>query len=509
MSHPPSRVLVLDEADPVGVAMADLAPAEPTGLAGVAAAGVIPRGHKIALRDLSQGETITKFGLPIGVATQAIPAGSHVHAHNLAFRPTGLARAGIRRNAGPAQPRPRGATFEGYVRPDGRVGTRNVLLVLATVNCSATVARRIAETFRRTVDLAATPTVEGVVALTHQHGCSVRADGPGMDLLRRTLGGYARHPNVGGVLVVGLGCEDNQVDSFLAAAGLAASDRLATRIIQDEGGTAATIRAGVAALASMLPQAAASRRTTVSADHLVVGLQCGGSDGFSAISANPALGRAADELVAEGGTVILSETPELYGAESLLLGRAADDAVAARLIGLLDWWEERARRDGGTLDNNPSPGNKEGGITTILEKSLGAVVKGGSSPLRDVLAYAEPVGKRGLVFMDSPGYDPVSVTGEVAGGANLVAFTTGRGSVFGCKPAPSIKLATNTPMFKRMEDDMDVNCGTILDGDETVQACGQRIFELMLRVASGEPTKSEEFDFGAGEFAPWVLGATM
>jgi altronate hydrolase len=508
MSRPRLRVLVLDETDQVGVAMTDLASAERICVSDLVATEAIPRGHKIALRDLAEGETVYKFGLPIGVAIEPTPAGSHVHTHNLAFRPIPMARDKMRRNAWHAPPLARDATFEGYGRSDGRVGTRNVLLVLATVNCSATVARRIAETFRRTVDLAAYPTIDGVVALTHQHGCSVRADGPGMDVLRRTLGGYARHPNVGGVLVVGLGCEDNQVESFLAAAGLVAGDRLATRIIQDEGGTTATIEAGVAALVSMLPLVAASRRSTVSADRLVVGLQCGGSDAFSAISANPALGRAADRVVAEGGTVILSETPELYGAESLLLGRATDDAVASRLISLLARWEDWARRDGGTLDNNPSPGNKQGGITTILEKSLGAVAKAGSSPLRDVRAYAEPISTRGLVFMDSPGYDPVSVTGQVAAGATLICFTTGRGSCFGCAPVPSLKIATNTPLFQRMKGDMDIDAGTILDGRETYEEVGERIFQALLDTASGRRTASEVLGYGEEEFAPWTPGLT-
>jgi altronate hydrolase len=343
------------------------------------------------------------------------------------------------------------------------------------------------------------------VALTHQHGCSVRADGPGMAMLRRTLGGYASHPNVGGVLVVGLGCEDNNVEEFLGAAGLAVSDRLAVRVIQQEGGTAATVAAGVEALRAMLPQAAA-KRSRVPARKLVVGLQCGGSDAFSGISANPAVGLAADQLVAEGGTVILSETPEIYGAESLLLDRTPDPAVAARLIGLLDWWREYARRDGGTLDNNPSPGNRDGGITTILEKSLGAVTKGGSSPLRGVFEYAEPVATPGLVFMDSPGYDPVSVTGQVAGGANLVCFTTGRGSCFGCAPAPSVKIASTSEIFRRMAGDIDINAGTIIDGNETHAEVAARIFRSWLDTASGRPTASELLGYGEEEFAPWTPG---
>jgi len=497
-------VLRLADADPVGVALVDLAPGAPIGVAGLVARTAVPRGHKVALRDLRDGETICKFGLPIGIASGPIAAGSHVHTQNLVFRPP-ESRNTIRRNSAPILPAATGATFEGYVRADGRVGTRNMLLVLPTVNCSSTVARRIAERFRATVDLDATPRIDGVLALTHQHGCSVRADGPGMALLRRTLGGYARHPNVGGVLVVGLGCEDNQFAGFLDAAGLAVSDRLAVRVIQQEGGTAATVAAGVEALRAMLPQVAA-QRSRVGARHLVVGLQCGGSDAFSAISANPAVGLAADQLVAEGGTAILSETPEIYGAESLLLDRTPDPAVAARLVGLLDWWQDYARLDGGTLDNNPSPGNKDGGITTILEKSLGAVAKGGSSPLRAVCGYAEPAATPGLVFMDSPGFDPVSVTGQVAGGANLICFTTGRGSCFGCAPVPSVKIASTTELYRRMGGDIDLNAGTIVDGSETHADVAARIFRCWLDIASGRRTASELLGYGEEEFSPWTPG---
>ncbi len=466
----------------------------------------MPRGHKVALRDIAAGEIVRKSGLLIGEAGDVIPAGAHVHTHNLLFRPPEPS-ARVLRNTRPLPPST-GATFEGYLREDGRVGTRNMLLVMATVNCSATVVRHIAATFRGDAALAACPQVDGVVALTHQHGCSVRDDGPGMALLHRTLAGYARHPNVAGVLVVGLGCEDNRADAFLAASGLHRSERLAVRIIQEEGGTAATVAAGVAALRSLLPQAAAARRVSVPAAKLMVGLQCGGSDGFSTLSANPALGVAADLLVAEGGTVILSETPEIYGAESLLLDRTPDPTVAAQLRDLLRWWKDAAGRDGGSLDNNPSPGNKQGGITTILEKSLGAVTKAGTSPLRAIYRYAETVSAPGLVFIDSPGFDPVSVTGQVAGGANLIAFTTGRGSCFGAAPAPSMKIATNSDLFRRMRGDMDIDSGTILDGIETHAEVGARIFRAWLDIASGARTASEELGYGEEEFAPWTPGLT-
>jgi altronate hydrolase len=503
------RSLVLDPTDSVAIALSDIPAGEAMDAADLRTLTPVPKGHKLARVDIAEGEPVRKLGTVIGVASQPIRAGEHVHTHNLHFIPSPASHV-VRRPRGDTRGRanPLPCHFQGYVREDGRVGTRNVLLVLATVNCSATVARRIAETFRRTVDLTCFPTIDGVVALTHQHGCSFRADGPGMDILRRTLGGYARHPNVAGTLVVGLGCEDNQVETFLDAVGLTPSERLRTLVIQQEGGTAATVAAGVEALKAMLPMAAQARREQVPASKLVVGLQCGGSDGFSAITANPALGAAADLVVAQGGTVILAETPEIYGAEHLLLQRAVRPEVGEKLLELIAWWERSAAADRGSLDNNPSVGNKAGGLTTILEKSLGAVAKAGLSPLEDVVAYAEPVTVPGLVFMDSPGYDPVSATGQVACGANLICFTTGRGSCFGCAPTPSLKLATNTPLFHRMEGDMDLDCGTIAEGLETPQQAGVRIFEAMLAVASGRRSKSEELGYGEEEFMPWAMGLT-
>ena len=354
--------------------------------------------------------------------------------------------------------------------------------------------------------LAEFPNVDGAVALTHKTGCGMTQNEP-LRLLRRTLAGYARHPNFSHVIVLGLGCEVNQIGGLMEEQRLAG--RLKAMDIQTMGGTRKTVQAGVGFVKDVLAEANDVARETVPASELMVALQCGGSDGYSGVSANPSLGAASDLLVRHGGTVILSETPETYGAEHLFTRRAVSREVGQKLVDLMTWWEEYTRREGAEMNANPSPGNKLGGLTTILEKSLGAMAKAGSTNLVDVVQYAEPLKARGFVFMDTPGYDPVAATGQVAGGANLVCFTTGRGSVFGCKPAPSIKLATNTPMYKRMEDDMDVNCGTVLDGDDTVQQCGARIFDLMLRVASGERTKSEQFDFGAAEFAPWVLGATM
>jgi altronate hydrolase len=505
-NRPPT--LRLAEGDPLVVALADLARGDPLGEGGLAAAEPIPRGHKVATRAIAAGEPVRKYGQVIGQAAAPIGPGAHIHTHNVAFVPSvsdhaiGTART---RPAPPAVP----ASFAGIVRPDGSVATRNYIGVLTTVNCAATVGRLIAEEFRRTGALDAFPNVDGVVALTHQYGCAAGEAAEATACLRRVLGGHARHPNFAAVVIVGLGCETNGIDRLLGDEGLEGSPRIHRLLIQEEGGTRATVARGSAAVREHLADANAVRRQPVPARHLTVGLQCGGSDGFSGITANPALGVAADLLVAHGGTAILSETPEIYGAEHLLLSRAATPDVGRTLLDLLAWWEGYAARHGESLGNNPSPGNHAGGITTILEKSLGAVAKGGSSDLVEVLRYAEPPSRPGLVFMDSPGYDPVSATGQVAAGANLIAFTTGRGSCFGCRPAPAIKLATNTPMYRRMQDDMDLNCGTIAEGTESVAEVGRAIFELMLAVASGERTASERLGYGADEFAPWHFGATL
>jgi altronate hydrolase len=506
---PIATVIHLHPEDGVVIARATLLPGAPVA-EGVAAAERIPAGHKVAIRPIATGEPILRYGQIIGFATGPIAPGQHVHTHNCGmgdFAKDYAYGADVTPTAFLNPP----ATFEGIRRPDGRVGTRNYIGILTSVNCSAHVASMVADAFRKNPitghnPLADFPNVDGVVALTHKTGCGMTQSEP-LALLRRTLGGYARHANFAAVVVLGLGCEVNQIGGLMSEQKLAG--RLRAMDIQEMGGSRKTTEAGIAFVREALAEANAVRRETVPASELTVALQCGGSDGYSGVSANPALGAASDLLVRHGGTVILSETPETYGAEHLLTRRAVSREVGEKLVGLMRWWEDYTAREGAEMNANPSPGNKAGGLTTILEKSLGAMAKAGRTNLVEVVNYAEQVTKKGFVFMDTPGYDPVAATGQVAGGANLVCFTTGRGSVFGCKPAPSIKLATNTPMYRRMEEDMDVNCGTILDGDETVQQCGQRIFELMLRVASGEPTKSELFDFGAAEFAPWVIGATM
>jgi altronate hydrolase len=507
-NQPP--VLLLNPADPLVVATRDLKPGEAVGMGEVTPAEPIGRGHKLAIKPIEIGAPVRKLGQVIGVATRDIAPGQHVHVHNVEFRPSTADHAiGAHRNNWPVLPEDQAATFQGILRPDGSVATRNYIGVLTTVNCSATAARMISDHFRVSGELAAYPNVDGVVSLTHKSGCAGGVDTEGNHLLRRTIAGYAKHPNFAGVLIIGLGCESNQLGAMVIAEGLETGSRIQTMVIQETGGTRKTVEAGIARIREMLPAANAVKRQTLPARHLTLGLQCGGSDGFSAITANPALGVASDLLVRNGGTAILSETPEIYGAEHMLLGRAVSDEVGHKLLGLLRWWEDYAAKDGETLDNNPSPGNKAGGLTTILEKSLGAAAKGGGSNMVEVYRYGEAVTKHGFVFMDTPGYDPVSVTGQVAGGANMICFTTGRGSCFGCKPAPSLKLATNTPMYNRMAEDMDINCGEILDGAASVEEMGERIFKLILETASGKRSKSELLGYGEDEFAPWHLGATL
>ena len=478
---------------------------------GVIVAGLIPPGHKIATQAIAAGQPVRRYNQIIGTATQAIAPGQHVHTHNLAFSDFQRAHepgAGAHPTAYVAQP----ASFDGIVRADGRVATRNYIGVLTSVNCSATAARAIADHFRRDIRpeaLAPYPHVDGVVALTHGMGCATDSEGEELQVLRRTLGGYAKHANFYAVLVVGLGCETNQIQGLVAQEGLAEGARLVTFNIQDTGGTAKTVARGVEIIQGLLAEANRVKRQPVPASHLTVGLQCGGSDGYSGLSANPALGAAVDRLVRHGGTAILSETPEIYGGEHLLTRRAVSGDVADKLLQRIAWWEAYTARNRMRMDNNPSAGNKAGGLTTILEKSLGAIAKSGTTNLVDVYEFAQPVTAKGFVYMDTPGYDPVSATGQVAGGANLICFTTGRGSAYGCAPSPSLKLSTNTALWLKQEDDMDIDCGTIIDGHETVDEVGERIFRLMLETASGRATKSERHGYGQSEFVPWQLGAVM
>ena len=502
----------LGPSDNVVIASRDLAPGTEVPDERLAVTSMVPRGHKLATRVIARGEPILRYGQIIGFASADIAPGQHVHTHNCEMRdvPREYAFSTALQPTIPIEP---AATFQGIVRADGRVATRNYVAILSSVNCSATVSQWIADAFRRQPNgdnpLADFPNVDGVVALTHRTGCGQASEGEGIDVLRRTLGGFARHANFAAVFMVGLGCEANQIDRIVQTQLLPMARTFQTFTIQDTGGAAKTVARGVAQIREMLPDANRVVRTTVPASHLVLALQCGGSDGYSGITANPALGVASDLLVRNGGTVVLSETPETFGAEHLLTRRAVNREVGEKLLALFEWWRDYTSRNGGEMDNNPSPGNKAGGITTILEKSLGAAAKAGSTNLVDVIRYAETLRQKGFVFMDTPGYDPVSATGQVAGGANMMCFTTGRGSVYGCVPTPCLKLATNTPLYQRMVDDMDLNCGGIADGNETVEACGRRIFDAIVRVASGERTKSEAQGFGEAEFAPWQIGAVM
>jgi altronate hydrolase len=502
-----SVALRLNQNDDVLIAARDIKSGTAVPGEGITASDSVPAGHKIAARAIAAGEPVRRYNQIIGFATRDITAGQHVHLHNLAMRDFERDYAfcaDVRIDSKPAAP----LTFNGIVRPDGRIATRNYIGVISSVNCSATVCRQIADAFRGDA-LDSFPNVDGVVSITHKSGCGMATNGEGIDLLRRVIAGYIRHPNFASVLFIGLGCESNQITSLLGTEQLTESDKLRTMTIQDSGGTRNTIERGIAMVREMLPVANRISRQPVPVSHITVGLQCGGSDGYSGISANPALGAAMDLLVAHGGTAVLSETPEIYGAEHLLTRRAVSREVGEKLVARIRWWENYTERLGGEMNNNPSPGNKAGGLTTILEKSLGAVAKAGTSNLSDVVEYAQPITRRGLVFMDTPGYDPVSATGQVAGGANVICFTTGRGSVYGCKPSPSLKLATNSLMYRRMSEDMDVNCGEILDGAATVQQAGERIFRLIIETASGQRTKSEMYGFGEDEFAPWILGPTM
>jgi altronate hydrolase len=502
-----ARFIKLTNSDNIVLAVDPLNPGDQAD--SVAAKARIPRGHKMAIRAIAENEPVVKYGQVIGFAKTAIAAGDWVHELNVylhAFeRDYAFGQAATQTLVVPEAER---ATFEGFRRANGRYGTRNYIAVLTSVNCSATASRFIAEQVNKSGMLDDYPNIDGVISLVHGTGCGIDVKGDAYDLLRKTQWGYAVNPNVGGVLMVGLGCEAFQIPRWMKSFGVEESTTFRTLTIQETGGTRKTVEVGVQAIRDMLPAVNAATRTTAPASELMLALQCGGSDGYSGITANPALGKAVDLLVAQGGTAILSETPEIYGAEHLLTRRAEKREVGEKLVERIRWWEDYTARHNMEMNNNPSPGNKLGGLTTILEKSLGAAAKGGSTNLKAVYEYADLVDQPGLVFMDTPGYDPVSATGQVAGGANILCFTTGRGSAFGCKPTPSIKLASNSFIYEQMNEDMDINCGDILDG-VSLEAKGREIFEHLLRVASGEKTKSEMLGYGDNEFVPWSIGATM
>ena len=503
--------LVLNPHDNIAV-LTERAPAGSDPLeVGAALANSLSSGHKIARSPIQTGDAILKFGQFIGKASANIAVGEHVHTQNCIFSTphrqysVGADLAAAKRNI----PNNEVLTFEGYARSDGRVGTRNYIALVATVNCSATVIRLAAREIEASKILDDYTNIDGIASFAHGTGCGMANHGRGNDILDRVLWGHAIHPNVGAVIFVGLGCEVMQIARMQSHYGDTGSDRFHALTIQASGGTRATIEAIKTHVSGILSGVNANARTAQPMSSLIVALQCGGSDGFSSITANPALGAASDLIVGQGGTAILSETPEIFGAEQLLLGRAKNKEVADKLLQQVQWWEGYVSQSGGSMDNNPSPGNKQGGITTILEKSLGAVAKCGSTPLQAVYDYAEQVSEPGFVFMDTPGYDPVSATGQIAGGAQIVVFTTGRGSAFGSKPAPTIKLATNNRLFDQMPDDMDLNCGDIVSDGVAIAAKGLEIFNLIRSTASGETTKSERLGLGDNEFVPWQIGAVM
>jgi altronate hydrolase len=493
-------LIILDPQDTVAVVLSDMA--RGTTRAGLTAQDDIPRGHKIARTAMSEGDAIVKYGQVMGVAAQDIAVGSHVHVHNCALPRTHSDRSSVK---GAAMPAPQRQSFQGYARPDGRVGTRNFIGIMASVNCSSTVCNAIAAEANRTL-LPKYPNIDGFAPIVHDQGCGMTNQGEGFDTLVRTLKGYRDHPNFGGVLIVGLGCEVNQLTLYKPTDWTQA--RLKTFNIQEVGGSRSAVRRALELLEPIAAAANDDQRSEQLVSKLVLGMQCGGSDGFSGITANPALGVASDLLVAAGGTSILSETPEIFGAEHLLIARA-DPQTGDKIRAMIDWWRDYVGKNGASLDNNPSPGNKKGGLTTILEKSLGAVAKGGLSPLVGAYAYAQPIDQTGFVYMDSPGYDPVAATGQIASGANLIAFTTGRGSCFGAKPTPSIKLASNSDLARSMPEDIDIDCGGVIEAGTPLAEMGLRIYEVLLDVASGRKTASEEFGYGDNEFVPWKIGAVL
>tara|TARA_Y100000389_G_scaffold68797_1_gene65319 strand:- start:2202 stop:3743 length:1542 start_codon:yes stop_codon:yes gene_type:complete len=500
-----NNLIVLNQNDNVGVSQFIIP--EKTKIVGqdISTVNPIPFGHKVCLKSINKGDPIIKYDQIIGFASKDIQAGEHVHSHNLEFRD-------FKRDFNVTDKKniieeKADTFFNGILRDNGDVATRNYIGIVSTVNCSATVTKMIVEKIKYSNILKDYPNIDGIVPITHSTGCGMNTVSEGMQIFQRTIDGFKNHPNFSHVFVIGLGCECAQVSLFDES--LKKHNRIHFLTIQDEGGTKKIVEKVLSQIKDLLNEANDVKRTAQPVNHLTLALQCGGSDGYSGITANPALGIAADLLVKKGGSSILSETPEIYGAEHLLINRANSQETADKLLKRIEWWKHYTSINDSNMDNNPAPGNKRGGLTTILEKSLGAVAKGGNSILQDVLNYAEPLKHKGFNFMDSPGYDPVSVTGQVASGANVICFTTGRGSCFGCKPVPSLKLSTNTTMYEKMSEDMDINCGTIADGKEKIEDVGQKIFELVVNTASGNKSKSEINGYGDEEFNPWQVGVVM
>lgn len=491
--------------DNVAIARVPLAAGQMLKLDGreITVRNAVPAGHKVAIRDIGQGNVVYRYGQNIGQAKEAIDAGTHIHVHNLAYAEVDLVfefpESEVPLPALPADM----PHFLGYRREDGRAGTRNYIAVVAASNCAAHTAELIARSYD---DVALPEGVDGVVAFPHGEGCGM-AIGPDTDQLQRTLRGVIGHPNVGAAIILGLGCEVNQIDHYLGP-NAPRSSRLHGMTLQSSGGTTATIEAARTFIQGQIEALAAEKRVELPANMITVGLNCGGSDSFSGITANPALGHASDMLASIGAASVLAETTEIIGAEHLLVKRARNRAVGEKLLKMVaDYKRYLNQFTGSSFNDNPSPGNKEGGLTNILEKSLGAVAKAGASTLNEVVDYAERINGPGFVFMNTPGYDPASLSGLAAGGCNVIVFTTGRGSAIGFPTVPVVKVATNTSMFRRMSDNMDINAGLIADGETTVQAVGQEIYDMILRVASGERTCAERL--GHKEFVPWRIGPVM
>ena len=502
----------LDPRDDVGIAKTALLPRTTLVMEDgeLKVAQMIPPGHKVALRDIPKGAEIRRYGQIIGFASVDISAGQHVHSQNVEVHQGELdLDYAFSADYEPVElvPEAERRTFMGYRRADGRIGTRNYVAILASVNCSSTATRRVADYFRDNPIMDQFPNVDGVIGFPTKGGCGAHYGSDYLDLLQKTMAGIVDHPNIGGYIILSLGCETNQPEDMIANTSLNGHQPLVLTIQQD-GGFRKSVEAGIEAVKQLLPEANKAQREPIPASEIVLALQCGGSDGWSGVTANPALGRAADEIVRQGGTVVLGETSEVYGGEHLLTRRAVSEEVGQKLVDKIHWWEDYTSMFGTEIDNNPSPGNKLGGLTTIYEKSLGAIAKAGTTPMTDVVGYADRISTRGFVHMDTPGYDPVSVTGQVAGGCNIVCFTTGRGSAFGFKPSPSIKIATNSDLYRKQEPDMDINAGKMLDGI-SLDEMGLEIFEKILAVASGEQTKSEMDGIGEEEFNPWIIGATL
>ncbi len=508
MTHSKSKTVRLNPADNVVVALQDMVAGEASDSIDIAPTAEIMRGHKIAVERIAKGQNVIRYGQIIGQAKKEINPGDHVHSHNLGMGEHKQDYAFALENS-PLASIEDDNTFMGYHREDGKIGTRNYLGILTTVNCAGSVAKFIAEAAEKSDILDRFKNIDGFVPIVHNSGCGMSGSDEGYATLFRTLSGYAQHPNFGGILLVGLGCEVMQLAELIGERNIRSDGNFRHMTIQQMGGTRRTIEKGLEELQGLAELANKAGRKPAPVSELMVGMQCGGSDSYSGITANPALGYASDLLVRHGGTTILSETPEIYGAEHLLTRRAINPEVGQKLVDRILWWQDYCDRNGGEMNNNPSPGNKRGGLTTILEKSLGAVAKGGTAPLMDVYEFAEPVTSSGFVYMDSPGYDPCSVTGQIASGSNLIIFTTGRGSVSGFKPAPCIKLATNTEMYRRMSEDMDINCGDIISDGVSIEEKGHGIFDMMIEIASGKQSKSEKLGFGGAEFVPWQMGAIM